>query len=138
MKTERNAYHSHRGSAKKRGIPFHFSFEEWVHWWESELGGNWLQLRGCRRGQYVMARLGDKGAYENGNVKCVLVEANHRERKSLKGIAHGRARLTEFQVKRIKLSSLSKYVLAKRYGVAPNTIGNIKRGLTWKHVGSSI
>jgi hypothetical protein len=36
-------------------------------------------LRGRRRGEYVMARLGDCGIYEPGNVKIVLTTVNNDE-----------------------------------------------------------
>lgn len=44
-------------------------------WLES---GRW-DRRGPRKGQYVMARHGDKGAYEIGNVRICSQEENHRE-----------------------------------------------------------
>jgi hypothetical protein len=66
-----------KGCAKQRGIPFRLTFEEWLAIW-TESGK--LDQRGWRRGQFVMARPGDKGAYEIGNVVICLAEENRAER----------------------------------------------------------
>jgi hypothetical protein len=69
-------FHHQRRNAKTRGIPFLMTFDQWkAIWLES---GKWEQ-RGFRRGQYVMSRLGDRGAYVTGNVKVCLVGENHGE-----------------------------------------------------------
>lgn len=73
----RYKYGDHRRNAKKRGIPFLISFEDWDTIWQ--LSGKWEQ-RGARKGRYVMARPGDKGAYEMGNVVICLAEENRAER----------------------------------------------------------
>ena len=69
-------YDQHRQNAKKVGKVFALSFEEWLGIWVAS--GRWHQ-RGTRRGQYVMARYNDRGAYIIGNVKIVTVEENSRE-----------------------------------------------------------
>lgn len=73
----KRAYAAHKGDAKQRGIPFLLTREEWFDIWLRS--GKWEQ-RGARRGQYVMARPGDKGAYEAGNVVICLAEENRAER----------------------------------------------------------
>ena len=72
----RHPYHQHRFNAKKRGIAFLLTWEEWLQIW-TESGH--FHERGCRKGQYVMARFGDKGPYAVGNVKIVPVEQNSSE-----------------------------------------------------------
>jgi hypothetical protein len=72
-------YNEHRANAKKRSIPFLLTFDEWVDIWLAS--GKWGQ-RGARKGQYVMARFGDKGAYEVGNVKICRAEENRAERNT--------------------------------------------------------
>jgi hypothetical protein len=61
-----------------------------------------------------------------------------RERKrNPYGSRHGGARLNEEQVAVIKAklaSGKSQAHIGWEYGVAENTIGNIKRGKNWKHV----
>lgn len=73
------AYRGSRASSHNRGLGFFFSFEEWVKWWEDNLGPNWKQLRGNKKGQFVMARKGDKGNYEPSNVECVTFEQNIKD-----------------------------------------------------------
>jgi hypothetical protein len=59
----RYAFLDQRCNAKKRGIPFEFSFEEWVEWW-----GEDINRRGCNADGLVMARYGDDGPYQPDNV----------------------------------------------------------------------
>ena len=66
--------YAHRSLAKGRGIPFLMTFEQWLQIWESS---DHLHERGRRRGQYVMARYGDRGAYEVGRI--ITVEKNGAE-----------------------------------------------------------
>jgi len=68
-----------KGNARKRGIPFHLTRKQWEWLWEREFGPNWLHYRGVRHGQYCMARFGDRGAYEIGNVRIILTTDNTRE-----------------------------------------------------------
>jgi hypothetical protein len=81
----RHKYNQANNNAKLRNIPFLLTFNEWQKIWMDS--GKWEQ-RGWRKGQYVMARFGDKGAYEIGNVRVCLAEENRAERNqnySLKG-----------------------------------------------------
>jgi hypothetical protein len=50
------------------------------------------------------------------------------------GARHGNARLTEAQVRQIKASDAPGRALARRYGVAEQTICNIRKGRRWAHV----
>lgn len=55
--------------------------------------------------------------------------------RSAKGINHGRTKLTEEQVISIKADNKTpKMHLAKKYGVDPKVIRDIKNGVTWKHI----
>jgi len=76
-KTPEYRYRLHQQNAAARNIPFHLTFEEWLDIWMSS--GKWEQ-RGWRHGQYVMARFGDKGAYEIGNVSIILAQNNRSDR----------------------------------------------------------
>jgi hypothetical protein len=67
----------HRQNARARGIPFRLTFEQWWRIWQRS--GKWKQ-RGSRPGQYCMARPGDRGAYEIGNVTICSVDENRAER----------------------------------------------------------
>jgi hypothetical protein len=71
------AYMKHRQDAKERGVPFLITFDEWWDVWHAS--GKW-PMRGLRKGQYVMARFGDKGGYEVGNVRICTSSENVSER----------------------------------------------------------
>jgi hypothetical protein len=72
----RRDWRNHRMDADRRDVSFLLPFEDWLAIWVNS--GHLLE-RGCRRGQYVMARVGDVGAYVAGNVRIALVEENHAE-----------------------------------------------------------
>jgi len=71
-------FYMHRVNAHARGIPFLFTFEEWKAVWSKS--GHWNEY-GCHKGQFVMARFSDEGAYELRNVRICRVEENHAENK---------------------------------------------------------
>jgi hypothetical protein len=70
--------------ADKRGIRFRFCYADWIEWWIAELNkiGPGSQ-RGKKRHQYVMARYGDQGAYEPGNVYAAHPSDNSADRSDL-------------------------------------------------------
>lgn len=70
------AFTSHRKNSYKRGIEFKLSFIEWWRIWQES--GKW-GLRGRGIGRYCMARFGDKGPYEVGNVVIQLATENSRD-----------------------------------------------------------
>ena len=69
----RHKFNQHRFDAKKRGVPFLLTFEEWFEIWNAS--GHFHE-RGPRRGQYCMSRFGDKGPYAVGNVFIQLTTQN--------------------------------------------------------------
>ena len=74
------AWKAQRDAAKKRGIAFRFTLVGWWLWWKAELrrlGPD--AVRGRKRGQFVMARNGDQGAYEDGNVRAATPAENGAE-----------------------------------------------------------
>ena len=74
------AWKAQRDAAKGRGIAFRFTLVGWWLWWKAELrrlGPD--AVRGRKRGQYVMARNGDQGAYEDGNVRAATPAENGAE-----------------------------------------------------------
>ena len=76
----RRRYANKRSSSKQRGIPFHFTFEEWLAWW---------MATGCydRYSEFCMARHGDAGPYAVDNITCKSMAANGLE-SGLRGAAH--------------------------------------------------
>lgn len=81
MLTHNQKFNRQRTSAKIRGIDFNFSFNEWLEWW-----GDDFALRGCKKGQLVMARNNDTGPYHPDNVYKQECGANTGEmRKRVRG-----------------------------------------------------
>jgi hypothetical protein len=72
----REAFRQQRCASAVRGIDFRLTYEEWLRVW---MDSGHLKDRGRKRGQYVMARPGDVGAYEISNVKIVTCDQNVRE-----------------------------------------------------------
>lgn len=86
-----------------------------------------------------MARLGDVGAYEPSNVKCITISQNSAEKNHTNfGEKNGAARLTPEQVieaRRLYVAGSKEFgvsALARKYGVAHGTIGPCLRGATWR------
>lgn len=131
---ERMAFLLHRIGAPKRGIDFNFTYQEWT---ASPCGPDWFKKRGNKTGQYVMARHGDKGPYEPGNVKCITSSENIREGVGIKN--RGNAKLTHAEVGAIYLALKTGRCevmakLAREYGVSAIAIRDIKNKMTWSHV----
>lgn len=136
------AFHIQKRHARLRGIGFHFSFSDWVSWWEAQLGEDWLEKRGCRRGQYVMARLADQGDYRPTNVKCILCSENQSEQlangtspsgwnKGLKGRPKKGNKLSRDAVQAIYASQGSQREIAGRFGVTQSTVSRIRARTNW-------
>jgi len=135
----RDKFQDQKWMAKVRKIPFKLTFEQWVAWWESELGPDWITKRGCKSGQYVMARKRDKGPYAIWNIECVTSNQNHADMKKHGSYVHGEnvgtAKLTNAQVRTIYLSNpRDEAVLAKKYKIRFSQIAKIKRGGQWAAV----
>lgn len=76
--TDKGRFTRHKANAKRRGVPFLFTFEDWLGCWRAS--GYW------RVPGYVMCRLGDVGAYERGNVYIGTVRSNTRDRNHKYGL----------------------------------------------------
>lgn len=128
-----------RYGARKRGIEFCFTFEEWVKWWEDHLGPDWMERRGRHKGQFQMARNGDEGSYADWNVKCLTVEDNVKDQlingHVPSGEKHCLATLTDEQVRAIYTADdFCIRQTAKTLGVPYNTIAQIRCGQSWRNV----
>lgn len=127
MRKAKQAYFQHRGNAALRDIEFHFTFQEWIEWWEQHLGQDWQKKRGCRRGQYVMARYNDTGPYVLGNVKCILAEDNHIEYNLNRAPQRSpRPALDYDTVVAIFLDEGGPTYLSQKYGVTKHKVYCIK------------
>jgi len=76
MKIFKQRYWEHKQNAKRRGIDFELTFDEWLNVWQQS--GKW-DLRGRGKGSYVMSRVNDIGAYKIGNVYINVQEHNAKE-----------------------------------------------------------
>ena len=76
----KKAYGQQKGDAKKRGIEFKLTFEEWSNWW-----GNDFLNRGVGSNKLCMGRYGDTGAYELSNIKKITFGDNSRECRAKHG-----------------------------------------------------
>lgn len=131
----KKSYAEQRSNAKARGIPFWFTYEEWVEWWQTALGPDWKKKRGRKKGQFCMARLGDTGAYEPSNVECISVGQNKTEASENDTIAFGagsgKAVLNDEIARDIYLSTDTVKGIAARYGVSVGTVIDIRANRTW-------
>jgi hypothetical protein len=74
------AWHSQYNSAKRRGIAFNFTLFAWHSWWQRELAKIGPHAkRGLRKGEYMMCRIADQGAYEDGNVYAGTAKQNQQD-----------------------------------------------------------
>lgn len=102
------------------------------------MGPNWFKMRGRHRGQYVMARVLDRGDYAPDNVKCITANENQSENRlngtSPAGQRHGGALLTDAQAKEIVVSLTPNAVAAAKYGVREALVRSIRNGSRWQHL----
>jgi len=68
-RTPRRKFSDARIDARRRGVAWQLTFEQWMQIWLDS--GHWHE-RGTRRGCYCMARHGDIGPYAIGNVSIQL------------------------------------------------------------------
>ncbi len=68
------AYADHQRNAYKRQIDFKMTFSEWWGFWSEH-----YTRRGGESWQLCMARIGDEGAYEVGNVYIATQDQNRRD-----------------------------------------------------------
>jgi hypothetical protein len=136
IKSAKYYYGTHKESSRQRGIPFRFTYERWVRWWEENLGPDWMAMRGHRDGQYVMARRKDKGPYAPWNVECITCNQNHSDTAkndtSTYGSKNPNARLNEKIAREIYVSTVAEEAaLSKKYDLPFRYILNIKQRKIW-------
>jgi DNA-directed RNA polymerase specialized sigma subunit len=93
-----------------------------------------------------MARFGDRGAYEIGNVRICTVEENHREMRHTrkrrqafsadrKGEKNANSKFTMKEIRKIKellkSNALTQKQIGARFGVRQSHISQIFRGEIW-------
>jgi hypothetical protein len=76
IKKAKRQFWNHQQRAKRKGIPFLLTFDEWCKIW---LDSGHYYNKGTKRGQYVMSRFNDAGPYSIDNVKIQTVGENTKE-----------------------------------------------------------
>ena len=134
--TYRTDFLQHRNNADIRNIPFRLTFQEWLNIW---IESGQLANRGRRVGQYVMARKGDEGGYEVGNVEIVTCTKNMRDsilfrQQRRSGYAQSRNTILEpdhivlvLREARLK-ANLNQSSVARAIGISFWTYSRFERG----------
>lgn len=81
----RRDYHFQKGGAKKRGIDWQLTFEQWLNWWIST---GHINEKGRQKGKFCMSRKGDIGPYSLENIFCQLHSDNTSQ--SIQGLHKNR------------------------------------------------
>lgn len=76
-------YGQQKQNARRRGIPFEFTYDTWIEWW-----GDDIINRGKGKDKLVMARNNDCGAYHPDNVIKMLNQDNVRDGNIGKIVGH--------------------------------------------------
>lgn len=122
-------YSQHKHNAKRRGIPFLLTFEQWWEIWAP----HWPD-RGKGAGKLVMARYGDEGPYASWNVRIVTQEHNSSTKRGVR--PHTTTKLCEKDIPHIRALICAGFAMQKiadEHGVSRNAIRQIADGKTWKH-----
>lgn len=64
MKDLAKKYLTQKANAKRRGIGWNLTFEQWLEWW-----GDDIHKRGSGTNDLSMQRIADSGPYELGNIR---------------------------------------------------------------------
>lgn len=82
IETPKGKFSIQKRAARKRGIEFILSFDEWWKLWQDS--GKWEE-RGTSSNQYCMCRTNDVGPYEVGNVRIDTMNSNSKENYKIMG-----------------------------------------------------
>jgi len=63
-----------------------------------------------------------------------MINKGRGKQPGLKGVDHGQAKLTEAQVREIRIATGTHRAIAYRYGISRQQVSRIKRGETWRHL----
>lgn len=109
-------YLNNKSNAKRRGVEFHLTFEEWWHLWQSK-----YHLRGRGKGKYQLCRKGDKGPYSFSNCYVDLHENNRKIQKSWNKKIHNHDEIVELR------KDYTTAEIAKMFDVSQHRIQEILR-----------
>lgn len=86
----KESYVQHLYNSRNRGIPFNFSYKEWLSVWseEDDNGEPFWWNMGSNPQDLVMSRYGDVGPYEPGNVFIQTNKENLRQSAEKRSQSH--------------------------------------------------
>ena len=87
-------YTQQKAGAKRRGIEFLLTFEQWLEWW-----GNDLERRGTGEFDLQMCRKLDAGPYSLENIYKGTASENHRTAANLKLVRASERKKRELQAR---------------------------------------
>lgn len=92
----------------------------------------------CPPGMEACHGDGDPGNAALSNLRWDTPKANADDRRlhgtHVQGTRHGSNKLTEDQVREIRVASGSQRAIAKTFGVSQQTVNDIKSGRRWSHL----
>lgn len=118
--TPRKAFDDQQRHASARGIPWEFTYEEWLEMWL--VSGKWQQ-RGKKSGQYCMCRYFDVGPYSAKNCYIALTEENQQTRWE-----SSRKVLKEDHQEMVRMwldTGLTQREVAKHFGVHQSQVSKL-------------
>lgn len=114
------AYHDQKSTAKRRGIEFKITFEDWKKWW---INTGKAENRGRNKGCYQMCRFNDEGAYELENIYCATITENMQHKQLGKPLAEQiKAKVSETMTGRKLSESHVANITGKNNGHAKRTV----------------
>jgi hypothetical protein len=124
-KIDRQKFNMQRTHANIRNIDWNLTFEEWYSWW---IATGKYHLRGCRKGQYVMARYNDSGPYSLDNIFCSSVEQNNKDRHKFNPYAVENGKKNAKPIQTPDGLFKSKIEAARHYNIKSGSMsGRLKR-----------
>lgn len=89
----RAAYNCQRGNAKRRGIDFRLTFQEWTNFWGVD-----IERRGNGQCNLQMQRVADVGAYELSNIRKGTPKQNSATAMAVRANKSSDAAAVELQI----------------------------------------
>lgn len=113
------SHHSHKPDAPRRYLDFKRA--------ECERCGSIKNLVGHHGDR-------DRSNNSGSNIETLCRSCHAKEHKLIQNLRRGKAKLTDEQVRSIRLDERIYSVIGKEYGITKKSVSRIKRKVTWKHL----